>query len=83
MGEKESIMVVDPNGEWAKLSIGDTVKAKAFGFWYDAKIVSFGYKLIKVEYTSGTGVTRQKSVLFADLIMQPEEEELMVEIWTL
>jgi hypothetical protein len=74
MKTKEIITRFDSSGDYTALAVGDTVQAKAFGFWYDAKIVSFGSKLIKIEYTSGTGVTRQKSVSFS--IDKPEAATL-------
>ena len=60
----ESITTIDQNGNWIELSVGDAVLAKAFGHWYQATVVSFGRKLVKIEYTSGAGVTRQKNVTF-------------------
>lgn len=41
---------------------GDTVKIHAFGHWYTGRVVKVGRKRVTVRYTTGTGITRDKSV---------------------
>ncbi len=43
--------------------VGEVVQVHAFGFWYNGKVTKLGKTgKVTVEYTSGTGVTREKAV---------------------
>jgi hypothetical protein len=41
---------------------GEAVQVHAFGNWYHGTVVSIGRSKVKVNYTSGTGANRDKSV---------------------
>ena len=62
---KETISIIDENGQWVDVKIGQSVGVKAFGHWYSGTVLKFGRTLTNVGYTSGTGVYRTKNVSVA------------------
>ena len=62
---KETITMIDENGQWVDVKIGQSVGVKAFGHWYSGTILKFGRTLTNVGYTSGAGVYRTKNVSVA------------------
>ena len=62
---KETISIIDENGQWVDVKIGQSVGVKAFGHWYSGTVLKFGRTLTNVGYTSGAGVYRTKNVSVA------------------
>ena len=71
---KETISIIDENGQWVDVKIGQSVGVKAFGHWYSGTVLKFGRTLTNVGYTletldpttwSRVGVYRTKNVSVA------------------
>jgi hypothetical protein len=74
MSKKFVVDYVGPTslGEWLPVAAvgvtaqdfapGEGVQVHAFGHWYYGTVVSIGRTKVKVNYTSGTGVNRDKNV---------------------